>query len=284
MSVKIIQERLESYRCQTQQEEEFALREITQDVALAALSRAGFFKGAAFQGGTCLRILYSLNRFSEDIDFVLQRQDRHFRLEPYLKNLALEFEAYGYRLVVQDRSKVTDAVKKAFLKDDSIGKVLTFRHMEWTPASRAIRLKLEVDSYPPQGSEFETKFLDFPFPFSVTVQGLPSLFAGKSHALLCREYVKGRDWYDFVWYATRRTPINFPLLAAACEQLGPWRGQKLTLDMTWYQEQMEKKIRSIHWKSVREDAARFLKQREQATLQIWDEEFFLDRLRRLSGE
>ena len=125
MNVKMIQERLNSYSCTSQQEEENALREITQELALAALSRSDFFKKAAFQGGTCLRIFYSSDRFSEDIDFILKTPQKHFQLAPYLKSLAVELEAYGYRMEVVDRSKSDNAVKKAFLKDDSLGKILS---------------------------------------------------------------------------------------------------------------------------------------------------------------
>ena len=119
MSVRIIQERLATYAPQTSEDEVQAAREITQEIALAALSRAGFFKAAAFQGGTCLRILYGLERFSEDLDFVLQKSNTAFSFEPYLAPMALELGAYGYRLEITDRSKVDNAVKKLFLKDQS---------------------------------------------------------------------------------------------------------------------------------------------------------------------
>ena len=193
MSVKIIQERFDAYQCGSQQEEENALREISQEIALAALSRVDFFKKAAFQGGTCLRIFYGLERFSEDLDFILKSPNKDFSLEPYIRNMALEFRSYGYRLEVSDRSKPENTVKKCFLKDDSLGKVLNLTHLKGATNVRKIKIKLEVDTNPPAGSGFVNKFLDFPFPFAVTLQDMDSLFAGKSHALLCREYTKRRD-------------------------------------------------------------------------------------------
>ena len=278
MNIKIIQERLNSYQCGSQQEEENALREITQEVALAALSRCDFFKKAAFGGGTCLRIFYSLSRFSEDIDFVLKTPDLNFQLEPYLKPLAFEFNTYGYRMEVIDRSKVDNAVKKCFLKDDSLGKVLTLRHLKGVTNLRKIKIKIEVDANPPLGSGFENKFIDFPFPFAATVQDLSSLFAGKSHALLCRVYNKGRDWYDFVWYISRKVPINLTLLSNALNQIGPWKGLELAVDMEWYYEEMKKKIISIDWEKTKEELSRFLKPGALNTLDVWGREFFLDRL------
>lgn len=281
MSIKIIQERLDSYRCGSQQEEDNALREITQEVALAALSRTDFFKKAAFQGGTALRIFYSLDRFSEDIDFILKKPDMSFQLESYLKPLAGELNVYGYRLEIIDRSKAGQAVKKCFLKDDSLGKILSLQHIKGAANQKKIKIKFEVDANPPLGSNFENKFLDFPFAFAVTAQDAPSLFAGKSHALLCREYDKGRDWYDFIWYVSRKVTINFTFLSNALNQLGPWAGQNVQADKEWYHKEMEKKIISLDWEGMKDELSRFLKPEALDTLKIWNQEFFLDRLRKL---
>lgn len=101
-----------------------SLKEIAQEIALMALSRAGFFRIAAFQGGTCLRILYGLQRFSEDLDFVLEKPDKSFDWEKYIKNMREEFSAYGYVSEVTNKSKLDKAVRTAFLKTDSEGGIL----------------------------------------------------------------------------------------------------------------------------------------------------------------
>jgi len=282
MSIKIIQQRFDAYHCRSQQEEENALREISQEVALAALSRGDFFKKAAFQGGTCLRIFYGLERFSEDIDFILKNGDQGFSFEPYIKNMAMEFRSYGYRLEVLDRSKAKDIVKKCFLKDDSLGKVLNLTHLKGMTNMRKIKIKLEVDTNPPAGSGFENKFLDFPFPFSVALQDMPSLFAGKSHALLCREYTKGRDWYDFVWYISHQVKVNWEFLASAINQQGPWKGQNLKVDRDWYMTEMVKKIEEIDWEAIREEMLRFLTPSAMKGLDVWGKEFLLDRLQKMT--
>ncbi len=284
MSVKIIQERLDSYQPKSQQEEEFALKEILQEIALAGLSRTDFFKYAAFQGGTALRILYSLDRFSEDLDFIGTKAEPGFRWSDYLQNLETEFMAYGIEVKAEDRSQLSDeTVKKAFLKDQSFGKIMTLNH--WGKSGRigSIRIKFEIDTNPPAGSRSETKYLDFPFATAVIVQDPPSLFAGKSHALLCRSYVKGRDWYDFLWYVSRKTPINFEFLFKACEQQGPWAGQSFNRDKAWYLSEMDKKIRAIDWSDAKKDVARFLRQASLSTLDLWSLEFFLDRLKKMEG-
>ncbi|MCX5635316.1 MAG: nucleotidyl transferase AbiEii/AbiGii toxin family protein [Planctomycetota bacterium] len=281
MSIKLIQERLYSYNCKSELEEEHAIREITQEVALAALSRTDFFKHGVFQGGTCLRIFYGLNRFSEDLDFILKEPNRKFKLQPHLQSLSEEIEAYGYNVDITDRSKTDIAVRKAFIKDDSIGKVLQLNHAGKKGTFRKIRIKLEVDTNPPSGSETEIKYLDFPFISSVTVQNKPSLFSGKVHALLCREYIKGRDWYDFLWYTSQGIKINYQFLASALKQQGQWKGQDINVNLDWCMAELEKAIKSIDWKTTAEDVRRFVRVAEQPSLNLWSKELFLAQLEKL---
>lgn len=281
MSISIIQDRLDSYDCKTELEEEHALREITQEVALAALSRTNFFKQAAFQGGTCLRIFYGLNRFSEDMDFVLKTPDKNFQLLPYIKAVSDELSAYGYNIKIIDRIKTDIAVRKAFIKDDSIGKVLHLKHSSQNGPLRMIRIKFEIDTNPPPGSDFELKYVDFPFVSSVTVQDKPSLFAGKIHALLCREYIKGRDWYDFIWYTSRNIGVNFSLLSEAIDQVGSWKGQKKSVDLDWCIKQLTDKINSIDWNATKEDVRRFVKTIELPSIELWSKDLFISQLEKI---
>jgi predicted nucleotidyltransferase component of viral defense system len=283
MSVRLIQDRLDQYTCKSAIEEEQALREITQEVVLAALGRTDFFAQAALQGGTCLRVFYGLNRFSEDLGFVLRDTNQAFDLKCYLRSVAEELAAYGYRLEIQDPSKAGVAVKKAFLKDDSICRVLDLGYMRADRSTRKIRVKLEVDTHPPSGSGFEAKFLDFPFVSSVVLQDLPSLFAGKLHALLCREYVKGRDWYDFIWYTGRSTGINQPLLASAIRQQGPWKDQDILVDKAWCVTELRRVIASIDWPKAAEDVRRFLRPNELPSLKHWSVELFLAQVEKMAS-
>lgn len=278
MSISLIQERLSTYNIDTPLQEEIALKEIFQEIILAALGRTDFFKHAVFQGGTALRILYHLDRFSEDLDFLLQHADPHFDLFSYLDAIKVEVNAYGAEVEVKDRSKADAAVKKAFLKDASLGKVLTLQFPDRSHTPKKMNVKVEIDTNPPVGSGYGIKYLDFPFPSSVTVQDPPSLFAGKSHALLCREYTKGRDWYDFLWYVRRKTPLNFTFLNNACAQQGPWKGQTMTITKEWHLGKMAEKIRAIDWKKAAEDVRLFVNEREAKSLDMWTEAFFLSRI------
>jgi len=283
MSVKLIQDRLDSYNCKSNIEEEHAIRETTQEVVLAALGRTEFFKHALFQGGTCLRIFYGLNRFSEDMDFILQEATRDFELQPHLQAVRDELEAYGYDVEIADRSKAGVAVSKAFLKDDSLGKVLHLKHVDRSGPARKIRVKLEVDTSPPSGSGMEIKYVDFPFVSSVAVQDKPSLFAGKLHALLCREYVKGRDWYDFLWYTSQSVGINYAFLASALMQQGPWQRQDIQVDWQWCLAHLEERINAVDWAQAREDVRRFVRATEYPSLELWSRELFLSQLQKVKG-
>jgi predicted nucleotidyltransferase component of viral defense system len=282
MSVRMIQDRLDGYRCRSSLEEEQALREITQEILLAALGRTDFFQKTGFQGGTCLRIFHGLNRFSEDLDFALQKRDRTFGLQYYLDALGKELMAYGYELEMDDRSKGGQTVRKAFVKDDSLGNLIKLNFKPATGPLRKLKIKLEVDTNPPKGATFETKYLDFPFPSAVCVFDLPSLYAGKLHALLCREYLKGRDWYDFIWHTARRTTANYALLSSALDQIGPWMHKHIQVDRNWCFERLQERIKATHWKQAREDVRRFVKSNELPSLDLWSAEFFLTQAEKLA--
>jgi hypothetical protein len=282
MSTAIVQERLDSYRCLSAQDEENAIREIAQEIILGGLSRVGFFKKAAFQGGTCLRILYGMERFSEDLDFVLKERESGFRLLAYLEESLRELSIYGFEFSIIDKKEADTAVQKRFLKDDSLVKLLTFQHFKPGRDKKSIRIKLEVDTNPPGGGRVETKYLDYPFVYEITAQDPPSLFAGKCHALLCRAYVKGRDWYDFVWYVSRRTQVNYDLLSAAIDQTGPWEGKGLHVDRAWFLKALTDCVGGIDWDKARNDVLRFVKPRDIASVKVWSADFFRDRIQKLS--
>jgi predicted nucleotidyltransferase component of viral defense system len=284
VSIALIRDRLAQYDCKSDTEEEQAIREITQEIVIAALGRADFFKEAAFHGGTCLRILYGLDRFSEDLDFSLKEKNPDFSWDNYLGVVAEELSAFGYQIEIQNQSAQDTTVRKVMLKDSAIEKLLSFRFAGKFGVMRKIRIRLEVDTNPPSGSEYEIRYLDFPFISSVVVHTLSSLFAGKIHALLCREYIKGRDWYDFLWYTARKTPINYALLSSALAQAGPWKGARIEVDYSWCVDALQKKIEEIDWKVAAEDVQRFVSSRDQKSLALWSKELFLQQLAKIPCE
>jgi hypothetical protein len=274
----VIQEKLESYECTTKEDEENAIKEITQELALYGLKEAGFFEKSSFQGGTCLRIIHGLDRFSEDLDFSLKQPDPDFDINPYLERAMEIMDVYGYKIEVSGEDKADNNVKTRFLKDDSIKKLLNFENT--LDMRKKIQIKVEVDINPPKGAVDEANYLDFPIDFMVMTHDMSTLLSGKCHALLCRNYIKGRDWYDYLWYISKGTKINFEMFQEAINQLGPWKGQNVNVTSDWLQIQFEKKIRALDWIEVRKDVQRFLKPNKKETLKLWSEDFFIKKTKK----
>ncbi len=278
--IHLLRQRLESYAVTNALQEEHALKEILQEVVLYALWRVDFFSVAAFQGGTALRILHKLPRFSEDLDFILIEPNSAFQWAPYLSSLTEVLSEFGIACELIDRNQMDKAVRQAMLKDDSIGKQLNLAFFRGD-TGRKLKVKLEIDTHPPAGSHFDYRYLDFPLDFEICAQDLPSNFALKIHALLCRPYMKGRDWFDFGWYIKHTVQPNIQLLAAALTQAGPWANQQLTIDLNWLEKNLKEKISAIDWAVAIRDVEPFLLPMEQTSLRLWSERFFTDKLEKL---
>lgn len=279
--MNIVQDRLKSYSPRSKLEELGALKEIYQEIALAALARSEFFKKGAFQGGTALRIVHRLPRFSEDLDFVLFQEDPSFQWKNYLNAIEQEFQSFGIAVHVKERNQFQGAVRTAFLKENSFGKILELTYDRLPSDERTIAIKFEVDTNPPRGSDYESNFLTYPYPFSIITQDLPSLFATKCHAILCRKYEKGRDWFDFVWYLSREIPLNRILLQNALEQSGPYKEKQIELKLTWLQEELSHKISSLDWKKVALDVDPFLKPEDRRQTENWSADLFRSLTKRI---
>ena len=275
--IALIQGRLEDYRCTSAEEEMNATREILQELILAGLSRTDFFVKAAFHGGTQLRIFEGVRRFSEDLDFALVSHDQSFQLLPYLEKVSEELSAIGVTMEVRDRSKASATVKKGFLKNDSLVKILDLRFVGGrgtlgTPPK--ISIKMEVDSNPPAGATYKAQQLLFPIPASVRVFDRESAFAGKMHALLCRQYIKGRDWFDFVWYAGVKAKLNHELLSSAIDQQGPWAGKGIVTSDEWVRERLMEVIAKMDWSAAKRDVMPFVYATDRQSLDLWSGDFF----------
>lgn len=284
MLTKVLGAKLSQYAPENQIEQINVLQELLQHYVLAGLSRAGLFAVAMFHGGTCLRIVNGLNRFSEDLDFLLKTPDPGFRWHHFLNAVQKDCALEGILFDVQDKSRADTMVQKAFLTSQAIGNLLTPDPPIQRHLTRKIRIKLEIDTNPPEGSRFATSFITFPVTAALTTQTLESGFALKLHALLCRPYVKGRDWYDFVWYVARKTIPDLALLGHALYQQGPWAGQPLRVDPDWVMANMAATIRRIDWAGARNDVQRFLPLREQEGLRVWGADFFLHQLDRMNAQ
>jgi len=258
-----------------------ALREILQEIALLGLWRAKFFEKAACYGGTALRILYGLDRFSEDIDFSLLQPAKDFDLTDYTAFVKKEMEAFGFDVHVERVNKaVQTPIQSAFLKADTRNQLLTIEAgkdiLRALPKGKMLKVKMEVDTNPPPGFGTETRFLLQPIPFAVRSFVLPDLFAGKMHAILCRTWksrVKGRDWYDLIWYAANHPQLHLGHLEERMRQTGHWKGED-PLTPEKFHELFRTTINKLNIDQARREVEPFVKRPDN--LSIWSREFFLD--------
>ena len=264
-----------------------ALREIIQEVALLGLWRARFFEHAAFYGGTALRILHGLDRFSEDLDFSLLVPTPDFSLQRFSAALEEEVRAFGFNLRVESVDKtVATAVQSAFLKAATRTELMVIeadeRLISAIPSGQVLKIRIEVDTDPPPAFATTTRYLLQPIPFAVRCYTLPSLFAGKLHALLCRRWnnrVKGRDWYDLVWYAAHHPQLNLFHLEQRMRQTGHWSGTA-RLSRHDLDELLQTAIDRLEIAQARQDVAPFVK--DQQALALWSTDFFRDVATRIS--
>ena len=279
--IELIQQKLLSYGATNPLEEENATKEIMQEIALYALWKADFFNVALFQGGTSLRILHGLQRFSEDLDFILLEPDKEFKWTPYLTSLLDTFETFGITPEARSKDTMDKPIRTALIKDNSVANQLDLAFSNRQPDQK-IKIKLEIDVEPPAFSGDDWTFLDFPVDHEVRHQDLPSNFALKIHALLCRPYLKGRDWYDFSWYISKGVSPNLTHLQAALQQLGPWQNQDdLNVNSNWLHQALAEKISSINWSDAQDDVRRFLRPDDLKSLGLWSERFFSSKLKKL---
>jgi predicted nucleotidyltransferase component of viral defense system len=236
-----------------------ALREVVQEFMLLGLWRAKFFEKAAFYGGTALRLLHGLDRFSEDLDFSLLSPDENFSFEDYFDAIARELSALG----------LDSTVESAFVKLNTRKTLFTIG----VAPNRLIRIKFEADTDPPPGFFVESRILLEPLPFGVKTYTPDCLFAGKYHALLERswgERVKGRDWYDLVFFVRHGIPVNLGYLQKRLEATGSWSGAKL--NETTARQRLLEKIEALDIEMALEDVRCFVADRD--ALGIWSRDFF----------
>ena len=276
----IISQMLEQYRADSLGEERNALKEVVQEVALCGLSRAGFFKSAAFYGGTALRIFYGLDRFSEDLDFSLTAPDPSFDLKAYFPILESEIRATGLHFTVEEKVKSAESnIRSAFLKGNTKEHILSFFNGQDSAVlhpKEVIRIKFEVDIAPPAFATFETKYRLLPSPYEVRLYDLPSLFAGKVHAVLCRAWknrIKGRDLYDYVFYLAKGAAVNLAHLKARLVDSGFIGGER-PLDRDSLIGLLNERFADIDYEQAKQDVLPFIK--DKSKLNLWSAAFFTD--------
>ena len=274
-----IRSMLKRYDCQTRDDHVNALREILQELALLGLWRAKFFEHAAFYGGTALRVLHGLDRYSEDLDFSLLGPDTSFTFGSFGEALLREIRSFGFDVDFQPGEKpARTRIESAFFKANTYRQLLVIdtgdELLRGLYPGKTLKIKLEVDTDPPGGFETESRYLLQPIPFGLRVYRLPDLFAGKLHAVLCRKWqsrTKGRDWYDLVWYAARQPRVNLGHLETRMRQSGDY-GDEQPLTRTRLLDLLRERVQRVDVTEIREEVAPFV--RDRRSLEVWSQDFF----------
>lgn len=275
---QVLSQMLEKYEIHTMQDRKNAIKEVVQEIVLCGLSRGGFFKDVAFYGGTALRIFYGLDRFSEDLDFSLVTQNPNFDLTKYFPYIENETKSLGLNFVAIEKEKSIDSnIKSAFLKGNTKEHIMTFyegKDANNINRDELIKIKFEVDINPPVGATYETKFGLLPSPYQVKLYDKESLFAGKIHACLCRNWksrVKGRDFYDYIFFLSIGAKVNLNNLKAKLVQSN-FISEDYDLNIENLKALLNERFENLDIEQAKEDVLPFIK--DPSRLDLWSKEFF----------
>jgi predicted nucleotidyltransferase component of viral defense system len=232
------------------------VREFLQILSLKIIYDAGHFENLGFAGGTALRILYGLRRFSEDLDFslVLKKDYSFTRLTADLKR---GFELNGFHAEMEPKEDKT--VHSSFIKFQGLLKELGLSALK----DQKLSIKFEIDTNPPQGGHLTRTLVNKTFVFTVNHFDISSLYATKLHACFFRKYTKGRDFYDFLWYLGKKTEPNFVLLNNAIQQT---QGYDPKLVPANFKAFLMEGLGRVDFLAAKKDVERFLEDKKELEL------------------
>jgi predicted nucleotidyltransferase component of viral defense system len=228
------------------------VREYLQLRILQSLQRAGAMQTLAFHGGTSLRILYGIPRYSEDLDFSLELHPEAYDFRAYLQRVVRDLSEEAYTIDVKLNDK--RIVHKAFVRLRGLFYELGLSGH----ATETLAIKIEVDTHPPaKAGLVTTPRTKHGITLHLHHHDPATLLAGKLHAVLLRDYLKGRDIYDLWWYLNQpEWPApNLAHLNQNMQQSG-WTGDLLT--STNWKAMLRNQLSSIQWLLVLEDVGPFI--------------------------
>lgn len=264
-----IDEIIKLYNPKTLSDNKSILREIVQSIILVGLSRTDFFKKASFYGGTALRIFYDLNRYSEDLDFTLNYVDEKFSFVPYLEAINNVALSYGLELEISAVQKqISSPIESAFAKLNTYQTFINLKLNEELAKllhkDELIKVKFEIDCKPALGFSSESKWIDMPEFAPIIVLDEESLFSGKIHAVLCRNYknrVKGRDYYDFLFYMKRKVKPNLNYLRNKLINTGKISDLD-KFDINILKKMLINRFETVDFNQVKKEVERFIIKKE----------------------
>lgn len=281
-----IEQLIKSHNPKTLEETKMILRELLQEIVLVGLSRANFFNYASFYGGTALRIFYSLNRYSEDLDFTLNEENNNFSLVPFVKKIEEVASSYGLELTIQSKNKtINTPIESAFAKLNTYQAFISLKlddnFIKLLHKDELIKVKFEVDCTPSLGFNVESRWIDTPEFANIQILDKESLFAGKIHAILCRNYkntVKGRDYYDFLFYIKNHIQPNLLYLKNKLIESNKINENDI-FNIDIVKNMLKERFNNVDFNQVKKDAEKFVLNAED--LSYYSKELFLDMLNRL---
>jgi predicted nucleotidyltransferase component of viral defense system len=258
-------------------DEENALKEIIQKICLRALQREGFFTKAAFYGGTALRIMYGLQRFSEDLDFCLETPDPEFRWITYKKAVETELKTYGFDAEFEAKKDDSEsAVGSAFVKQSTLKGLLLIESRSKASKAALLKVRLELDKSNPPGATYEEQFLRQPELFRIRTLDQSSLYAGKMHAIIARQYknrVKGRDYFDLLFYIQNNTKVNLNYLSNKLRDSGHINSD-VVLDENMLRNLYLERIETVNFQQAVQDVSPYLNAKQIEALKEWNTDYF----------
>lgn len=271
----LFEQLVQEYHPQNNIQQAAAQREVMQKVALAGLARGGLFEHAAFYGGTCLRLMHGLPRYSEDMDFSLIEKTNAVHLEDYFQSIMDEFATLGLAVEIEKKDKkIFGRVESAFLKENTEAYDIKFQ------TRKMMKVKIEMDIDPPLCFQTEQCLLDRPYVFPIRCIALPSLFAGKLNALVYRAWqtrIKGRDWYDFAWYVRNNVPLDWAHLQ---ERIREFTGEIITPEK--FTVMLRDKLANSNIEMVKKDVVGFVDNPRE--LDFWSNDYFVSLINQIKWQ
>ena len=266
---------------------ENVLREDLQRVILLALSRERFFVKNAFYGDTVLRLLYGLRRSSEDLDFVCLEGCETFSWDPFLPAVGKSAAAFGFSvsgIELKPGQSTPKMLVNVMLRESLCNRRRYYSHGQYlidaVHARKKVMVRLEIDLDDPCRSEPVTEQVLLPAPFLVSTFQKPDLFAGKMHAVLFRSWrsrVKGRDWFDMLWYLGQEIPLRIECLERKMKQSGKLE-ERVSLTQDLFREHYVEVCRRVNFRKAFDDVEPFL---EEEDVELVKDAFTEERMLRL---
>lgn len=231
-------------------------REILQILCLKIMHDKGYTNKLSFVGGTALRLIFNLRRFSEDLGFSLVNK-KDYDFNELCSELILQFKLFGFTMDTKPEQERT--VHSAMLKFEGLLKEIGLSALK----GQKLSIKLEIDTNPPSGWHLENTIVNKFYMFNVSHFDLSSMYATKLHACFYRKYLKGRDFYDLIWYLGKRIKPNFILLNNAIKQT---QGHNPGIDEGNFKSFLLEKIQTIDLSAAKKDVERFLEDKSELSL------------------